>query len=325
MDFVNPLEQFHFLRPTWLLLLIPAGFLMWSVYQRSDSLRAWKRVIAPHLLVHLLLHEGAEDGRWRPVYMLGIAWLVGILALAGPSWQMQDSPFSEDLAALFIVVKVTPDMLAQDVQPSRLQRSVLKIHDLLELKKDVRTGLIAYAGSAHLVVPLTSDAGVINNFASALEPGIMPMKGDEPAAAIAIANQRLKKAAVAGSIVLITDAIDRSQLAKLEKIREQGSVEVHILAMAAGPEVIPPPGSPPAPALDINALHDAASTMGGSLTIVTADKTDIKSLSSRIERSISHVAAQEGQQWKDSGYYLLVLLALIMLSFFRQGGSVAIE
>jgi len=55
MDLLNSLSQFHFLRPAWLLLLIPAGFLMWSVYQRSDSLRAWKKVIAPNLLEHLLL------------------------------------------------------------------------------------------------------------------------------------------------------------------------------------------------------------------------------------------------------------------------------
>jgi Ca-activated chloride channel family protein len=202
---------------------------------------------------------------------------------------------------------------------------VLKISDLLELKKDVRTGLIAYAGSAHLVMPLTSDGAVINNFAAALEPGIMPLAGDEPAQAIAMANQRLKSAAVPGSIVLITDRIDRSQIAELEKMRESGSVEVHILAMAAGPDVIPPPGSPPAPALDIDSLQQAANAMGGSVITVSADKTDVQSLAARVERSISHAPAGEGQQWKDSGYGLMFLLMLIMLSFFRQGGSVEIK
>jgi len=325
MNLLAALEQFHFLRPSWLLLLIPAGLLMWSVYQRADSLRAWRKVIAPNLLEHLLLHESGEGGRWRPVYMLGFAWLTGILTLAGPSWQMQASPFSEDQAAMFIVIKVTPEMLAQDIQPSRLQRAVIKIHDLLELKKDVRTGLIAYAGSAHLVMPLTSDGGIINSFAEALEPGIMPLDGDEPAEAIALANRRLEKAAVPGSIVLITDAIDRSKVAALNEVHKQGGVEVHILAMAAGPEVIPPPGSPPAPVLDLDSLHEAAAAMGGTVTRVTADKRDLESLSARIERSMSHVPAQEGQQWQDAGYYLLALIALIMLTFFRSGGSVAVE
>ncbi len=125
--------------------------------------------------------------------------------------------------------------------------------------------------------------------------------------------------------MLITDAIDSSQIAALDKIRQRGGAEVHILAMAAGPEVIPPPGSYPAPALDLGSLREAARAMGGSVTTVTPDKRDIESLSSKIERSISHAPAQEGQQWQDAGYYLLALLALIMLTFFRHGGSVALE
>ena len=325
MNTLASLAQFHFLRPAWLLLLIPAGLLVWTVYQRSDSLRAWKKVINPHLLEHLLTSEDRETSRWRPVNLLGIAWFLGILALAGPSWQMQASPFSEDQSALFIVIKVTPEMLAQDIQPSRLQRSVMKIHDLLELKSDVRTGLIAYAGSAHLVMPLTSDTGVINSFAEALEPGIMPKSGDEPAEAIALASRRLNQASVPGSIVLITDHIDPSQLEKLESVYKQGAIEVHVLAMAAGPGVIPPTGSYPASALDLDALKKAAGVMSGSVTEVTADRADVEKLSSVIERSISHAPGQEGQQWKDSGYYLLVLLLLILLTFFRKGGSVTLE
>ena len=63
MDFFTALDQFHFLRPAWLLLLIPAVFLMWSVYRRSDSLRAWKKVISPHLLEHLLVYERGRNDR----------------------------------------------------------------------------------------------------------------------------------------------------------------------------------------------------------------------------------------------------------------------
>jgi Ca-activated chloride channel family protein len=325
MDIFTFIQQFHFLRPAWLLLLIPAAYLTWNVYRRGDSLRAWKRVINPALLPHLLLKEPQKSGRLKPAYMMAIAWLTGILALAGPSWKMQNSPFSEDLAALFIVLKVTPEMLAQDIQPSRLQRSVMKIHDLLELKKDVRTGLIAYAGSAHLVMPLTSDAGIINTFAAALEPGVMPIEGDEPAEAIALASQRLTRAGLPGSIVLVTDRVDNSQINELETIGQQQSFEVHILAMAAGPEVIPPPGSYPAPPLDLDSLKLAANAMSGSVTTVTADKTDVESLATRVERSISSAPATEGRQWKDEGYYLLFILALFMLSFFRKGGAVSVE
>ncbi|MCF6262976.1 MAG: VWA domain-containing protein [Xanthomonadales bacterium] len=325
MDMLSSLSQFHFIRPWWLLLVLLAVFLMWSVFKRSDSLRVWKNVISPQLLKHLLIRESTEQGRWRPVYMLGLAWLAGIVALAGPSWQLQNSPFSEDQAAMFIVLKVSPEMLSMDIQPSRLQRSTLKIHDLLALKSDVRTGLIAYAGSAHLVMPLTSDSGIINSSAAALEPEIMPQPGDEVSAAIAMANQRLKKAVVPGSIVLITDAVDAAQLSELTAIRKRGGVDVHILAMAAAANVIPPAGSPPAPALDMRALSAAAKALGGSLTVVTADKSDVIELSKKIEHSISNAPAGDGQQWKDAGYYLLPFIAFFLLTFFRRGGAVVSE
>jgi hypothetical protein len=119
--------------------------------------------------------------------------------------------------------------------------------------------------------------------------------------------------------------VDASQLAGLKSIYQKGAYRVHILAMAADSDVIPPSGSYPAPALDLKSLREAARVMGGTVTEVTADKRDVENLSASIERSISHAPPQEGQQWKDSGYYLLVLLALILLSFFRQGGSVTVE
>jgi len=95
--------------------------------------------------------------------------------------------------------------------------------------------------------------------------------------------------------------------------------------MAAGPEVIPPADSPPAPPLDIDTLSAAAKVLGGSVTRVSADKSDVQDLSTKIERSIRNAPAEEGQQWKDAGYYLLPLVALLMLTFFRHGGAVVVE
>jgi len=325
MDLLTSLSQFHLLRPLWLLLLVPAAALMWSVYWRSDSLRAWRQIISPELLKHLLINDQADSGRWRPVYILGLAWLIGIFAVAGPSWQTRPSPFSEDQAAIFILLKVTPEMLAQDIQPSRLQRSVMKIQDLLELKKDLRSGLVAYAGSAHLVMPLTSDRGIINDFAAALEPAIMPEPGDEAARAIALASQRLQQTNVPGSIVLFTDAIGSEQLAELKKIYSKYRIPVHILAMAATADVIPPVNSPPAPALDLKSLQQAAKSLNGSVTTVSADKSDIETIARRIDSSLNHAPEGEGQQWLDAGYYLLPLLALLLLTFFRRGGAVSVE
>ena len=319
------LAPFHFLRPAWLLLLLPLALVVWSILRRHDPVNAWRKVIAPELLDHLLISDAAKQGLFRPSHILALSWVLGVFALAGPAWEKEPSPFTEDQAALLVVLKVTPEMLAEDIQPSRLRRSVQKIGDLLALRPGTKTGLIAYAGSAHLVVPLTSDSEIVRQFAKGLQPEVMPVPGDEPGKAIQLANQQLRNSGLPGSIVLFSDYIDPGQQELLSDIRKAGGAEVHVLAMAAGPEVMPPPGSPPAPALDRNAMKEAASAAGGSLVLPSADDSDVHQLNAKIERSIERAPAQQGERWKDGGYLFLPLLMLFTLSFFRPGGAVMVQ
>jgi len=319
------LASFHFLRPAWLLLVPPVAVLIWSILRRQDPVHAWRKVIAPELLDHLLIRDTTKQGYFRPAYVLALGWLLGIFALAGPSWEKEASPLTEDRAALFIVLKVTPEMLAEDIQPSRLQRSVQKIGDLLALRPGSKTCLIAYAGSAHLVMPLTSDTAIIREFAAELVPAVMPVPGDEPVKAIELANRHLRNSGLPGSIVLISDYIDPGQQERLAEVRKAGGAEVHVFAMAGGPEVVPPPGSPPAPALDQDLMQAAADAAGGDLTLASADDRDVKQLNAKIERSIARAPAQEGERWKDGGYLFLPLLMLLGLFFFRPGGAVAVH
>jgi Ca-activated chloride channel family protein len=326
---VNALSQFHFIRPEIWWLLLPAGLVAWSVLRRQDSLQGWKAVIAPGLLEHLVDREEEHRGRFRPAYLLVLGWFLGIFAVAGPSWEKEATPFTEDQAALFIVLKVTPDMLAEDIQPSRLQRSVQKIVDLLALRPGSRTGLIAYAGSAHLVMPLTSDPGIIEYFAAELAPDVMPDTaggpGDDPVQAIELANRRLQASGLPGSIVMLADHIDPEFTGELAARRHDSGFDVHILAMAGGPEIVPPAGSPPAPSLDETAMRQAAKAGGGRLVMVSPDDSDVRLLNAQIDRSIAAAPAQEGERWKDMGYYLLPLFVMMVLLFFRRGGAVALR
>lgn len=308
-------QLFHFIRPEILWLLVPAALITFSIVRRQDALRAWQKVIDPELLTHLAVGRDAQGSRLRPVYLLAAAWLLGIVALAGPAWEREAAPFTEDQAALFIVMKVTPEMLAEDIQPSRLQRAAQKISDLLALRPGGKTGLIAYAGSAHLVMPLTSDPDVIRYFASELNPDVMPVEGDEPGRALQLAQSRLEASGLPGSVVLIADSVPLPTA-------PGGTAQVHVLAMAGGAGVVPPAGSLPAPALDEASMRQAADTLGGELVLVTPDDSDVRQLNARIERSIAAAPAQEGERWKDAGYPLLFGLVLLVLPMFRRGGAV---
>jgi Ca-activated chloride channel family protein len=322
---VSALENFHFLRPGWLLLLLPAAWLCWRVLRQADPAGAWRAVIAPQLLAALSIDDAAQRGRLRPAHLLAAALVTGILALAGPAWQRQPTPFAEDQAAVYLLVQVTPSMLAQDVQPSRLERTVQKIGDFLELKPGQRTGLIAYAGSAHLAMPLTRDPEIIATFAAALEPDAMPVAGNDPAAAVRLANERLRRAEVSGSIVLLSDDIPAEAIVTLRSLRNEGGAPVHVLGVAGGPDVVPPPGSPPALPMDQARMREAARVGGGQFYAVTPDTSDVAALADGVERGLRDIADSERDQWRDMGYWLLPLLALLLLPFFRDGGAVVFE
>lgn len=322
---MNALLQFHFLRPAWLLLLIPVAILLWFMFRRQDPSRGLKAVIAPDLLRHLVIQGDDQGRRIKPLHVLAAVWLMACVALAGPAWQKEQTPFAEDRSSLMVVLKVTPTMMAQDIQPSRLTRAVQKTGDLLELRPGTRTGLLAYAGSSHLVMPLTTDPEIITYFASSLAPELMPVEGEDPVQAVEMAARRLQAAGTPASILLVADSIDPVSHAGLARVREAYGFDIHVYAVAAGPDVVPPADSPPAPFLDSDAMAAAAAAGGGRLVTVTPDISDVQILNERVTRSIASAPAGEGARWRDMGYYLLWPLLFLSLLFWRKGGGVELK
>ncbi len=315
------ITNFHFLRPWWLAAALPAGLLLWLIAGQSGSRRAWKNIISAHLLKHLLIHESAQN-RIRPWHLLGVVWCIVIISLSGPAWQIEPSPFAEDQSALFIVLKVTPSMTADDIQPSRLDRAIHKIRDLMALRRGTLNGLIAYSGSAHLVMPLTRDNAIIESFAAELSPEIMPSEGDALSEAILLANDRLKKSGLSGSVLLVTDAVAEDQVQEIARNQEENLFPVHLLAIASEN----PGGIISAPALDRSALGKAARAMDGSLTVVTPDEQDVEKIASKVEKDLATmILPDSGQRWKDSGFWLVPFVAILTLIWFRRGWVVRYE
>jgi len=315
------ITNFHFLRPWWLAAALPAGLLLWFIVDQSDSKRAWKNIISGHLLKHLLISESAQN-RLRPWHLLGVVWGVVIIALSGPAWQIEPSPFAEDQSALFIVLKVAPSMTAEDIQPSRLDRAIHKIRDLMVLRRGTLNGLIAYSGSAHLVMPLTRDNAIIESFAGELSPEIMPAKGDALAEAVLMANDQLKKSGLSGSVLLVTDEVSEDQLQELSGSQNRNAFPVHLLAIASEN----PGGIISAPALDRSRLSKAARVLDGSLSVVTPDEQDVENIASNVEKDLATmIVPDSGQRWKDSGFWLVPFIAVLTLIWFRRGWVVRYE
>src|SRR5262249_58496020 len=122
----------------------------------------WRGVAAPPLLLHLLV-GGGKRSRFSPVVLLTVGWLIAVFALASPAWQREPAPFADDTAVLAIVLKVTPSMQTQDVEPTRLVRSVQEIHHLVALRPGADTALLDYSRYAHQAMPQTSHTCIIKS------------------------------------------------------------------------------------------------------------------------------------------------------------------
>jgi len=144
------IAAFTFLRP-WILLGLPILALLWLLLHRkgrADALRSPH--IAPHLLAALTI-GGAERSRSSALALLIPAAMLMVLGAAGPAWRAASSPFVTETAPVVIALDLSESMTQTDIQPSRLERAKQKILDLMELRAGGRVGLVAYAGSAHLV------------------------------------------------------------------------------------------------------------------------------------------------------------------------------
>lgn len=316
------MTDFHFIRPYFLLALIPMFLLSYLLLKRHNVLELWGKIIAPHLLEHLLISSGKKS-RIRPHHLFIFAGFLSIFALAGPTYEKEASPFTEDKAALVIILKTTPSMLAQDVQPSRLSRSAQKIKDLLELRKGTKTSLIAYAGSAHLVLPLTEDQKILSHFAAELDPSLMPKEGSSLVKALDLANKVLQEGKIPGTVLLMTDGINPQEQKELSQIKYPFAVQVY--ASAGPPGAKTPIGSPLVQPVNEADLKNIAQQFGGRPIKMTLDEKDLKELNSNIESSMQASMKEGGERWKDSGYALVPILLMLSLLWFRKGWELNYE
>mgnify|MGYP001130857811 CR=1 FL=1 len=206
--------QFHFLRPLWLLAIIPAFALALLLWRRKSSGANWRAAIAPELIEHLL--ESAQQVRAQWPWLLLTGWLLAVFALAGPAWEKLPQPVLQKRDGLVIVLDLSLSMYAEDIKPSRLQRARFKVLDILQKRREGLTGLVAYSGDAHVVSPLTDDTETIANLVPALTPAIMPSYGSDAAAGIDSALQLLRNSGFErGRILLISDEIAYDDVDKI--------------------------------------------------------------------------------------------------------------
>ena len=299
------MADFHFLRPFWLTALIPVFIVWWWILRHRDPISALRQVVDTHLLEHLVVDDDARQ-RFRPAHVLLAIWTLTSMALAGPTWKKEVSPFAEDEAGLMVLMKVGGTMKATDVQPSRLERAKHKLRDILKLRAGSPAGLIVYSGSAHLVMPLTTDHRIIGAMAQEISPELMPAEGDALVPALQLAVSVFERSGVPGSILVMADSVSPAQAEAVSQLETDPAVQFLLLQPFTAP-------------VDSD-LNRAADGLDAPVTRLSADSTDVELLERGARSRIRAVAPEiSGDRWRDDGYALLPLIALLSLMWSRKG------
>ena len=323
--------QLDFLRPFWLVGLI-AIFLFSFLRYKNNNKEKHQALIAPHLSANIVSKAGHSK---KHQLILNTLAVITCIALAGPTWRNIDMPVYEVEKAQVIVFDLSYSMFASDIKPSRLAQAKFKAIDLIKQWSEGEKAMIAYAGDAFTVTPLTRDGNAIINHIPHLSPDIMPVRGSRADIALNKAIELLKNAGYAqGHIVFISDDISNTQAEKMQKTLKKENWIVSILAVATpqGSPITLPDGSLLKndnneiiiPKLSGQPFYNIASTSNGLYLTSRNDSSDINQLGSYYD-DVKQTRKNESDQMAsdqfaiDDGYWLSFLLLPLFLLLFRKG------
>lgn len=276
-------------RPAWLLALLPLAVALWHCRRSPAGTARWLRVVDAHLLPHVLT---GEPGKRGSMATLALAWLLAVLALAGP--QLHDANGRQATrrdSTRVLVVDLSPGAA------THLERIKLKLHALLNQAHAGETALLVFAEEPYLVVPPTSDAAVVARFVPELAVDAMPLSGNRPERALRMASALLARSG-AGTRDIVWLANNDWRGAPEEA--ELAGIRLSVLHTGD---------------MNLPVLGQAAARTGGILLAMRADDSDLTLLSNALVaggRSAGAGGATELGPW-----LLLPLLPLAALRFRR--------
>jgi len=331
MEFLASLWP-HWLRPGWLLLLPLLGWLLWRLWNRQKRVGRWQMILPSAFHSALLSGGGGRESK-LPWIVLGIGWLLAVLALLGPSWQRVEQNSQRPVDPLVVMLELTPEMLAADSPPTRLEQARRKLLDLLQARSDSQTAIIVYAGSAHTLVPLSDDLATSKNLLDAIRPSIMPEAGQRADLAVRKALDLLEQGDLGqGRLLWIGSSLSEAERQGIRAAMTGrdapallmlgvGTAEGAPVTQEKGGFLKDAQGGILVPRLDGPVLKDFADSMAGRYTALRLDNQDLNDLG-LLDGPKSLIS--EGQKvrldrWADQGYWLLLPLLLLAGCAGRRG------
>ena len=234
--------MFRFEEPQYLylLLLLPLLVLLflYSNYRRRKCLQIYGD---PELLAQLM----PDVSRFRPDVKF---WLllsaVGLFALllARPQFGSKLETVKRQGVEVMIALDISNSMLAQDIQPSRLEKAKRLVAQLVDKMENDKVGMIVFAGDAFTQLPITSDYISAKMFLETIDPSLISKQGTAIGAALSLATRSFTpQEGVGRAVILITDGENHEGGAtEAAKAAAEKGIQIHVLGIGL-PEGAPIP------------------------------------------------------------------------------------
>jgi len=328
------IDQFHFLRPGWLLALIVLGMVLWLLRRRGYESGNWRAVIDARLLPHVLSADGGRSTNRLP-WILGVVTMLAIIALAGPTWEKRQQSMYQQHSALVVALDLSRSMDATDIRPTRLTRARHKIADILNLRAEGQSALVVYAADAFAVTPLTSDVETILALLPDLKTGLMPAQGTRADRALERALELFDNSAVRrGDVLLVTDGISDLEVQRIEALLDKhpgqrlsvlaiGTADGGPVPLKNGGFLKDSGGDIVITRLNAENMHHIVNLGSGAFATISSDDIDINTLNyimeSGLDDSDAQLSDRSADLWRELGPTLLLFALPLAALAFRRG------
>ena len=319
----------HFLRPEWTFALIVFALVpLLTRSARADG-GAWRKICDASLLKALLIKNKARS-LFFPLFLLSVCWGLAIFALTGPALEKLPQPTFKKGADVVYALDISPLMGAQDLKPSRLERAVFKLYDLLKRNAGNQSALILYAQTPFTAVPLTPDAKMIENILPTVKSDLTDGGMPNLAAALEQAGALLRQAKAAKGQIIVLGAYGDAKAVKAAEALKKSGFTVSVLGVGtqegapvrlANGSFATVNGQAVLSALPEKELKRVAHAGGGVYRTVSLDEADIDALTA--VKADGAAGLSDGKikadAWKDLGAYVAALILPFMAFGFRRG------
>lgn len=313
--------RFENLQYLALFSLIPVlvAFLLWSNRKRREDLA---QLGSSPLLEKLMVNFRPWENKLRAVLLTaGLTCL--LIAVIGPQWGFTWEKVSHRGVDIIVAVDTSRSMLAEDLRPNRLERAKLAIQDLVNQLEGDRVGLVTFAGTSFLQVPLTVDYNAFMQAVQSLTTDLMPQGGTAIGEAMDNALKAFEHVDAQNKVLLlITDGENHEgdPIALATKAKEAG---IQVLTVGMGTragELIPvvengqrqyvkdENGNVVKSSLDEDLLQKIASTADG----VYLPGNEVGVLDSLYEQYIGQLKKSEYSQTRKKNFHERYQVFLVM-------------